>query len=115
MADDNIFKFGYGDIIVNYGFNDLKLSHIDIPQTIGNQYDPSKFNILSERRIIFNSISEIDTVISKFKDILIDKGYYQFEYDGVIFDFTNWNEKSIQICIDAMGRIRHWFMVPLAA
>lgn len=115
MSNDSIFKFGYGDILVYHDFNSLKLYHIDIPQKIGYPYNKNNFTILSGHVITFYSVISVDKVISHLKDILIDKSYYQFEYNGVIFDFTNWNENSIQICIDAMMQIRHWFMIPLAA
>ena len=115
MIDGNIIKFGYGDILVYHAINSLKLYHIDKQQEIGMQYDKTNYSILSDHIIPFYSVLSIDTVISKLKDILLDKMYYQFEYDGTIFDFTNWNETSIQICIDALMQIRLWFMVPLAA
>lgn len=115
MVEGNTFKFGYGDLLVDHTINSLKIYQINRPQKIGSQYDKTDFTIETEHIITFYSVRSVDQFISKLKDILLDKAYYTFEYQSSIFDFTNWNETSIQICIDAMMQIRHWFMVPLAA
>ena len=115
MVEDTTFKFGYGDILVNHNFNTLILYQIDPPQRIGILNDRETCTILNEHHIVFYDVQSIDKVIGHLKDILLDKAYYQFEYNSSIFDFTNWNETSIQICIDAMMEIRRWFMIPLAA
>ena len=117
MTND-IFKFGYGDILVDTNFISLKLYHINNKLDIGRRYKDAdelpNYEILNGYEIQFFSVPEVDKFISMLKDVLLDKLYLTFEFKGVTFDFTNWNEKSIQICIDAALKIRSWFIIPTA-
>lgn len=98
MIDGNKLMFGYGDISVNsdpvnarMGFRQFKP-----PAKVGDSVNGSAAEWVGERLYVDFTASDIP----KFDRLLFDvkHGHVVFEFGGLIFDFTNYNEESVNVC-----------------
>ena len=116
MIKDTTIYFGYGDIIVHNGWYTLKFIHINNQYPIG--FDTTEISAtdteISHITIDFRTMTSLNDFISKLKDVLLD-GMRSFEYNGYTFDFTNYNEDSVEVCIRQAETLVRWLLVPLAA
>lgn len=92
MYKDKVFYFGYGDIAVGHFIGELKLTPFKPPQEIGNIVD---CNLIEEEgETIKLSVTPIELfMIEK----VFNKQITKFEIGDYTLDFTNYNEKSIQV------------------
>lgn len=114
--ENKILKFGYGDIAV--GFDSFNYS------VIFTEFEPDKepgYSLTQEDKETLNFKEETRTeiiILSRVDDYSFTK-YNQFEYflkkvmmrdidcfdfEGYTFDFSNYNEKSVLVCLSDLQR-----------
>jgi len=100
MIDGYTIKFGYGDVGVGALFTDIGITiqQIKPPLECGETCYPGKVEFIGDRIdiIIYNksdnqSISKFISLLDRVTEREIDT----FFFNGYIFDFTNFNIKSI--------------------
>lgn len=116
MIEGNVIKFGYGDVVVAHVFTSLKLTCINKTYPLGHTIsgDDTSYDIITQINIDFHTFISINEFISKLKDVLLDEVRI-FKYGNYIFDFTNYNETSLNACINQAEIISWWLSLPLAA
>lgn len=99
MIKDNVIYFGYGTISVGAMFQEMLFQEIKPPAEIGEalteklQSGQVEFTG-NQHAILFRSYEEC----SEFKRLLESvHEAKRFEFCGLVFDFTNYNEKSVTV------------------
>lgn len=101
MIKDNRIVFGYGSVSVGGFFNSLVFQEIEPELEIGanvNEYvnrDEAKFVGLP-RTIAFQAYEECKD-FDKLLSTVDGENVTEIEYDGLILDFENYNEKSVEV------------------
>lgn len=115
MIDGNILKFGHGDIAVGYRVTGiLTFQQFKPPEECGS-YVSDNVEYTSEQIIInFTCYEEYLELSNKLKDVK-SKNISTFEFKDYIFDFTNYNEKSVEVCERYLKRAMSWYLMCCAA
>ena len=112
-AEKNIIYFGYGDIAVGSAGTALHITPFKPPQEIGSIVD---FNVVEKTgeaiKFYFSSLREI----CKFQDTLYftNSTDNRFTFQGYIFDFTHYDEKSKAVLEFHINRIRNQMIALMA-
>ncbi len=117
MIDNITIGFGYGDILVHSYLWMLQLDFIDTQYTCGEYIDILEENIpniIKTISIPIDSLDKINEIRLKLNKVH-NKEIHIFAFEEYLFDFSNWNKKSIQICIDAIEDIRSKYLLAIAA
>ena len=95
------FYFGYGDILVNNFIFGLRFVECEPPVEVGMELDDEL-----EKKLGVKYISDWVTVpiktydeavkLTKLLDKIDGRDYTHFYFGDYIFDFSNWNPKSIE-------------------
>ena len=99
MINGNQLKFGYGDIGV-YADEMLQRIHfqnIKPPQECGSCVNTKDVKFIGDTISIdlcYNSYKELMKLLTAVES----KEITTFEFEGYVFDFTNYNKKSIDVC-----------------
>lgn len=112
--------FGYGGIAIYNCFQFLILKSIKPPlgagtmligpdrTKIGNwEYTGSKLSIR------FNTLDEVREVCNMLNDIESNNGG-SFEFKGIVFDFTTYEQESIIVLRKVMERVRNSIVLSMA-
>ena len=101
MIKDNRIVFGYGSVSVGGFFNSLVFQEIEPELEIGANVNEhvnrgeAKFVGLP-RTIAFQTYKECKD-FDKLLSTVDGENVTEIEYDGLILDFENYNEKSIEV------------------
>ena len=108
MIDRNKFKFGYGDISIgsNPVTREMCFQQFKPPAKVGDSIIEDEVEWIGEQILIkvgYEDYQELRRLLSRVKSREIS----EFTFKNYIFDFTNYNEKSVVACeqklSDAMG------------
>lgn len=115
MINNNILKFGYGDIAV--GVDELqqcmKFQQFKPPTECGKRVYADVEWIGDEIKIYLNWEEYLE--FNKLLEGVRCKNISVFDFKDYIFDFTNYNEKSIQTCKKFAELSMKWYILCLAA
>lgn len=121
MIKENRIIFGNGDVFVNYTCYGLRFIYNSRPYEIGTSVKTSEISYNDE-----NKTPLVDIRINDFEDLHALKKLLEsvkvsdiktFEYDNHIFDFTNFNVKSVDVVINHLELLSHYYLwlLPLSA
>lgn len=114
MIQDNVLKFGYGDIAVGYAVNELTFQYFRPPQEVGSYIHPDEVEWLSEKiHISFNNYDQIRS-FSRLLRQASERKISVFEYAGYTFDFTNFNSRSFTSISENFERVEKWVLMAFA-
>lgn len=95
------FYFGYGDILVNNATLGLRFIECEPPVEVGTMLD----NTLEKELGIKYTSEWVTVLIERYEDAkrfekllnkLDGRDYFQFYFGDYLFNFSNWNPKSIE-------------------
>ena len=116
MIIENRLIFGYGDIGVGFNNFGLTFTQLKPPAEVGATLNPeycSKHEIEfgKEYNLTMNldDVHELKRMINK-----VTKNNCIFEYKGFIFDFSKYNEGSIDVVKKKLGNPPFFFLLPYA-
>ena len=111
MIQDNVLKFGYGDIAVGFVANELTFRYFRPPQEVGSYVCPDKVEWLSEKiHINYNQIRSFSRLLRQASERKISV----FEYAGYTFDFTNFNSRSFASISEKFKYVEKWVSMAFA-
>lgn len=115
MIDGKRFKFGYGDISVggNPVTRQMIFQQFKPPIEVGA--DVMKHNVMwvGERILIkvsYGDYQDLCKLLSRVKSREIS----EFTFKDYIFDFTNYNEKSVEICKEKLSEAMSLYFLGMA-
>lgn len=99
--DNKTLYFGYGDICVNSTALGLTFTEFEPEIEVGTVMTPELkkekgIKFISEKFIIPIECYEEAKELDRLLDSMNKNGTFQFEFKGWIFNFSNWNPKSIE-------------------
>lgn len=99
MINGNRIQFGYGDIGVGAGFfGNIELQQFKPAQECGSHVYDAAVEWIGERISVGSGYNDLVKLKSHLMQVKEQK-CFEFEFDGYIFDFTNYNIQSVQVCI----------------
>ena len=116
MIDGNVIKFGYGDVAVG-GLRleqQMRFQQFKPPAKIGDHVYPDKVEWVGEVIRLDISYEEYRLFKDSLQEVR-DKHIETFEFKGYIFDFTNYNEESIDVCNRKANEAMYCYFMCLAA
>lgn len=114
MIDNNILKFGYGDIAVGSSPAQLiRFQQFKPPEECGN-YVSNNVEFIGKEIIISLTYEDYRNLKDKLKEVK-SRNISLFEFKGYIFNFTNYNEKSVEVCEKHMEDAMKWYFICYAA
>ena len=106
MINGNILYFGYGDIAVRtqFLFNEIQFQQFKPPQEIGTYVEYDKVEWIGE--CVKFELNEEECVwwVKKLQKVL-DRDTNAFEFKGYVFDFSNYNRKSVDVVVKNIYKI----------
>jgi hypothetical protein len=101
MIEGKILKFGYGDIAVQNKFTNMRLVPFKPPVEIGTSchdlFDNGDIVQVGEAVVIkFDTLNDFTELKEKLRSVR-NTTIKVFEFKGYIFDFSNYNEKSVEV------------------
>ena len=113
--DIKILYFGYGDIGVGCDCFDLTFREFEPPIEVGTWFeDESECKWLSEKFSIPITCYEEAKQLIELLDNVSMNGTFQFEFKGWIFNFSNWNSKSVEVVKKYVNHIKTNLLLPFA-
>lgn len=116
-------RFGYGDISVSVDtinktliFRQVNPENKNIGDTIDlveSDYTDSREIVILDNISIQEKIG--DFLVLKAELAHVNEKYNRFSLNGVLFDFENYNEKSVKVVADALKAALNDLQVVLAA
>ena len=99
MINGNQIKFGYGDIAVcaYEMIQEIGFQQFEPQQECGSSVNTNAVRFIGETiyiKLCYNSYQEFMKLLAAVES----KEITSFEFEGYVFDFTNYNEKSIEVC-----------------
>ena len=111
MINGNRLIFGYGTVGVGLdGISTMVFTHIKPPKEIGERYDRDTVKEFNRKVIHINHANQ-----SEFGRLINGVSEYNpiFEFCGLIFDFSKYNEKSVNVVKNKFEIIISSFMYNL--
>lgn len=102
-------KFGYGNTFVTSNMNILKISITAKSFEIGSTPDPNKRHDIVAEFLILLDYEDIIFLMDKIHKINEQNNILTFK--NYIFDFTNYNQKSVNAVIKHIDRIYSYNMM----
>ena len=113
MIKENRLEFGYGDILVEYGAMGLKFQSIRPPAEIGKRISSETFKNLEFGKCVRLNLGYFDT--QEFEKLLEKTETVKiFEFERLIFDFSNFNIESVKVIIKQLHSYQT-ILLPLLA
>lgn len=104
MINGNRIQFGYGDIAVTADlFGRIELQQIKPPQECGSRVKWEAVEEKGECIRVGSNYNDLVKLRAQLKQVEEQK-CVEFEFDGYVFDFTNYNVKSVQVCLKHVDR-----------
>lgn len=115
MIEEKIFKFGYGDISVggNPFTRQMNFQQFKPPAKIGNEVIDDEVEFIGERILIEIAYEDYQKLSKLFDDVKSRK-ISKFTFKGYIFDFTNYNEKSVEVCKKKLNEAMSLYFLAMA-
>ena len=99
MINGNRIKFGYGDIGVHAGCcGNIKLRQFKPVQECGSRVDRDAVEWIGDEVNIGSSVYDMFELKKRLNQVKEQK-CFEFEFDGYVFDFTNYNVESVLACL----------------
>lgn len=116
-------RFGYGDISVSVDTINKTLIFRQVNpenKNIGDTVDLDESDYTDSREIVILDNISIQEKIADFLVLRaelahVNEKYNRFSLNGVLFDFENYNEKSVKVVADALKAVLNDLQVVLAA
>ena len=115
MIDGNRLKFGYGDIGVGSDKLTQRMSFQQFKPPVKCGDRVSKDIEYIGDKIILKISYEDYREFSKCLEQVSNRELTEFIFKGYIFDFTNYNEKSIDACKKHLKNAMQWYFTCMAA
>lgn len=115
MIDGKRFKFGYGDISVGGDPDARKIffQQFKPPAKCGDNVNPDGVEWIGEQ--IFIKIDYEDYVkLNQLLDDVKAREISEFTFKNYVFDFTNYNEKSVEVCKQKSRQAINLYLLALA-
>ena len=114
MINGNRLKFGYGDICVKSDALTQKMSFQQFkpPAKCGDMISGDVEYIGNE--IVFEISYEDYCEFGKYLEQVSNKETVEFYFKGYMFDFTNFNEESINVCKKHLNSAMRWYFMCMA-
>lgn len=116
MIIENRLLFGYGDIGVGFNTFGLTFTQLKPPVEIGATLDPEycdKYGVeFGKEYSLPMKLEEVHELERKIN--IVTKENCVFEYKGFIFDFSRYNEGSIDVVIKKLKNPPLLFLLPYA-
>lgn len=114
--DENIIKFGYGDICVGADAcgRAMIFQRFKSPINCGDTVNLESVELIGKEIVIkinAKDYREFNELLLKVETKKLDK----FVFKDYIFDFTNYNEKSIEVCKEKSNEAMRLYLLALAA
>lgn len=115
MIEGNRLKFGYGDIAVGADGLTQRISFRQFkpPAECGEQVSDEVEYIGDE--IVLEFSYEDYCEFNKYLKQISNKEIIEFIFKEYIFDFSNYNEKSINVCKKHLNNAMQWYFMCIAA
>lgn len=115
MIDGKIFKFGYGDILVggNPGTRQMNFQQFKPPAKVGDTVMCDEVEWIGERILIEISYKDYQK-LCKLLDNVKTREISKFSFNGYVFDFTNYNEKSVGVCKEKLNEAMSLYFLAVA-
>lgn len=119
MIEGNRIKFGYGDICVGASAFKQQVTFQQFkPPAEPGENVPYDVEFTSEQIVIdldLNSSFKIYNDILRSMRYVKERKITEFEIKGYILDFSNYNEKSIDVVNRALNEAARLYMMTIAA
>ena len=113
--DNKTLYFGYGDICVGCDCFNLTFREFEPPIEVGTWFkDEDKCKWLSEKFSISLTRYEEAKQLVELLDSMDGRDTVKFEFKGWIFNFSNWNPKSVEVVKRYVNYIKTNLLLPLA-
>lgn len=115
MIDGNRLKFGHGDIVVGSDGLTQRMSFQQFkpPANCGDRISGDVEYI--GNKIVLEFSYEDYCEFSKKLEQVSDKEMTEFVFKDYVFDFTNFNEKSIEVCKKYLNSAMQYYFMCVAA
>ena len=121
MIENNVVKFGYGDIVVSHNGVYLKFEEVQNPKVIGQCVRDSLdlgFSSLTGKQIKLrlNTIESLGEFSNLLKGVTQENCVFTYIDNGVpyVFDFSMYNASSIKVVYEVFESYRYTQIIPLA-
>lgn len=115
MIKGNKIEFGYGDVLVGFKAYGLSIENVKPPLEVGQKVTPSEFkdyDISNTTIIPLNGLDDLNKLCELIKSVTEDNPVVEF--CGYVFDFSNYNRKSVEVVINALNNPHPMWMMALA-
>lgn len=115
MINGKIFKFGYGDISIG-GIpttRQMCFQQFKPPAKIGDRVIEDKVEWIGERifiEISYEDYQELCKLLGNVKSRKVS----EFTFKDYVFDFTNYNEASVNVCREKLSEAMAWYFLAMA-
>lgn len=115
MIDGKRFKFGYGDISVggNPVTRQMNFQQFKPPAKVGDKVMDDEIELIGERiflEICYEDYQELSKLLGSVKSREIS----EFTFKNYVFDFTNYNEKSVDVCRQKLSEAMKFYFLAMA-
>ena len=116
MIGGKRFMFGYGDISigVNPVTRQMCFQQFKPPAEVGDKVIEDKVDWIGERIYIEIGCYEEYQELCRLLDSAKSKKILEFTFKDYIFDFSNYNEKSIEACRKHLSNAMSWYFLAMA-
>ena len=115
MINGNRLKFGYGDICVRSDGLTQRMSFQQFkPHTECGGNVPEDIEYIGEEVVLQISYEEY-CEFNKYFEQVYNKETTEFIFKGYVFDFTNFNEESINVCKKHLNSAMQCYFMCMAA
>ena len=115
MIDGKRFRFGYGDIAVggNPFARQIFFQQLKPPAECGDKLNSDEVEWIGEQIFIeigYEDYQELGKLLGSVKSREIS----EFAFKGYVFDFTNYNEKCVEVCRQKLSEAMKLYLLALA-
>lgn len=115
MIDGKRFKFGYGDISVggNPVTRQMNFQQFKPPAKVGSKVMADEVELIGEKiflEIDYEDYQELNKLLGSVKSRKIS----EFTFKNYVFDFTNYNEKSVEACRQKLSEAMSLYLLAMA-
>lgn len=115
MIDGKRFKFGHGDISVggNPVTRQMDFQQFRLPAKVGDKVMDDEVELIGERiflEIGYEDYQELSKLLGSVKSRKIS----EFTFKNYVFDFTNYNEKSVDVCRQKLSEAMKFYFFAMA-
>ena len=115
MIDGKTLKFGYGDIAVGRipSVRAMSFQQFKPPTKCGDVVVDDKVEYIGEQIILKISFADYQELSKLFNGVK-SREFSVFVFKDYIFDFTNYNEASVDACRQELSGAMKWYFLAMA-